>query len=84
MSFARKAILGAGAIAVSTMALTGAATAKPKVHIDLHLGGWAGPYYGGFYPGYRADEPCYYFKKKWFNTGKSYWKKKYFKCMGWW
>lgn len=84
----RKVALGLGAIVVSTMTLAGANQAQAKVSIDLHFGGWGwggpgvyhGPHYG---PGYWGPS-CYYFKKKWFKTGKFRWKKKYYKCMGWW
>jgi hypothetical protein len=80
-SISRKIVLGLGAIVVSTMTLAGANQAQAGVKIYLGFGGV--PHYGGHY-GYWDGPSCYYFKKKWKHTGSWYWKKKYFKCMGWW
>lgn len=82
-SLARKVTLALGAIVVSTVAVASASQAQAGVKVYLGWGGghhWSHQGHGHGHWG----PSCYYFKKKWHKTGKFYWKKKYFKCMGWW
>ena len=47
--------------------------------------GWHGHWGHGYY-GYRPHYGggCHWLKRKWYRTGKFYWKKRYYRCMGWW
>ncbi len=83
----RKVALGIGAIAISTMTLAGAANAKSNFTIHLgfggpgYIGGYWGPGYGyGYGYGPWGGTNCHWYLKKYYKTGKWYWKKKFYKC----
>jgi hypothetical protein len=87
MSIASRMISSAAAALVVA---AGATTAMAGSHVSVNVGDYFSGNYGHHYKGGRhvtvnvgGGGGCGYYRDKWEDTGRHYWKRKYYECKGW-
>lgn len=75
-----------GTVAVMALGGIGAAEAGGKKHFKFHHWNHHHHHHHHHRPHYFGHDHhgCGFYKVRWHQTGKFYWKKKYFICKGWW